>query len=99
MHIGHGHLDELLLTLDSSREILKHLQLRLDFLNEKLDDSGTITKITSQEYYELNEFFLTRLFTIAHIDTITKIIFEKEEFFKREAQQFEIDVKEMNNNW
>jgi hypothetical protein len=87
------YLEELQSTLDTSKEMLKLLENRIELLTGKHYGVG------EQEEYAENEDQITIIKTRGEINTLRSIIFEKEKYFEKFAKQFEAETTEMNGNF
>ncbi len=90
------YLEELQSTLDTSKEMLKLLENRIELLNKELSKEGEDVYSTE---YEINEFKINIIKTKGEINTLRSIIFEKEKYFEKFAKQFELEKAEMEHNF
>ena len=72
--------------------MLRLLEIQIEYIDEDLQ-SGKRNK------REENADRILRLKTLQEIDTLKKILHEKEQYYIKYAKQFELDLQEANKNW
>lgn len=85
------YLEELQSTLDTSKEMLKLLEKRIELLS--LRTYGEL------EEFDSNEDKINIIKTKGEINSLRSIIYEKEKYFEKFAKQFEIEKSEMESNF
>lgn len=85
------YLDKLQQSLEISKELLKCLITRKQWLKKKIYDNTSLVDMN-----ELNEDKIIIIDTQSRIDTLAAVIREKEVYFKKFAEQFDKDIAEMN---
>jgi len=85
------YLEELQSTLETSKEMLKCLEKRIEILSQ-----NTYGK---DDEWNKNEDKITIIKTKGEINTLRSIIHEKEKYFEKFAKQFEIEKAEMESNF
>lgn len=86
------YLETLQDTMAPMKDMLLFYEKRLKFIDQALEDSNTTER-------EKNEERILRIKTIQEIDVLKKILFQKNEYFKNYARQFEQDLKEAKKNF
>ncbi len=79
-------------SIASQVKLLGLLRKRIEINNEKLG----YRSLTEEE---INELSISNIKTMGEIETLEKIIKEKENYFEEYAVYFEADLKEANANW
>lgn len=79
-------------TMQPMKDMLSYYELRIKFI-----DKALASKDLSER--EKNEERILRIKTIQEIDVLKKILFQKNEYFKNYARQFEQDLKEAKKNF
>lgn len=87
-----SYLEVLQDSMQPMKDLLSYYELRIKMIDEALEDK----KRTSWEH---NEDRILRIKTLQEIDTLKKILFQKNEYFKNYAAQFEQDLKEAKKNF
>jgi hypothetical protein len=77
-------------SMQPMKDLLSYYEKRLKFIDEEYD---------SKSSREQNEDQILRIKTIQEIDVLKKILFQKNEYFKNYAAQFEQDLKEAKKNF
>lgn len=87
-----SYLEVLQDSMQPMKDLLSYYELRIKMIDEALEDK----KRTSWDH---NEDRILRIKTLQEIDTLKKILFQKNEYFKNYAAQFEQDLKEAKKNF
>lgn len=87
-----SYLEVLQESMKPMNDMLSYYKLRLKFIDEALE-----SKELSQR--EKNEERILRIKTLQEIDTLNKILYQKNEYFKNYAAQFDIDLKDAKKNF
>lgn len=77
-------------TLLEYKNMISHLRLRLELMDEFFSDKSD---------YEKNEAEITKIKTQTEIKTLERIVIDKERYFVEFMKQFEVDAKDCNDNW
>jgi hypothetical protein len=85
-------IDDLQDKLVPMRDMLELLENQVKYIDEDL-------KLETRTPREKNADKIQRVRTIQEIETLKKILHEKEQYFIKYAKQFELDLKEANENW
>lgn len=79
-------------SMQPMKDLLSYYELRIKMIDETFQDKNR-TK------WERNEDKILRIKTLQEIDTLKKILFQKNEYFKNYAAQFEQDLKDAKKNF
>lgn len=79
-------------TMQPMKDMLSYYELRMKFIEKSLQDSNISER-------EKNEERILKIKTVQEIDVLKKILFQKNEYFKNYARQFELDLKEAKKNF
>ena len=79
-------------TMQPMKDMLSYYELRMKFIEKSLQDSNVSER-------EKNEERILKIKTVQEIDVLKKILFQKNEYFKNYARQFEQDLKEAKKNF
>ena len=79
-------------TMQPMKDMLSYYELRMKYIDTTLKDNGVSER-------DKNEDRILRIKTIQEIDVLKKILFQKNEYFKNYARQFEQDLKEAKKNF
>ena len=74
------------------REMLELLENQVKYIDEDL-------KLETRTPREKNADKIQRVRTLQEIETLKKILHEKEQYFIKYAKQFELDLAEANEKW
>ena len=74
------------------REMLELLENQVKYIDEDL-------KLETRTPREKNSDKIQRVRTLQEIETLKKILHEKEQYFIKYAKQFELDLAEANEKW
>jgi hypothetical protein len=85
-------IDDLRDKLVPMQDMLKLLQNQVKYIDEDL-------KSGKRDKREENSDRILRLKTLHEIDTLKKILHEKEQYYIKYAKQFDLDLEEANENW
>ena len=85
------YIEELKATLNATKSIKDMLEKRIELGMNKINDL--------QDEYEQNELKILLVKTRHEIETLQRILHEKETYFEKFYKQHEEDAKEMNKNW
>lgn len=101
MH-GSGVLEKLQTSLATQKELLSCLKERIGINDRKINklQQGSEPIVLSLDDRErINEIFISSIKTRAEIVTLEGVIKQKEEYFKKYAEDFERDLLTANLNW
>tara|TARA_R110000868_G_scaffold46244_5_gene152935 strand:- start:107 stop:544 length:438 start_codon:yes stop_codon:yes gene_type:complete len=84
------YIDDLQASLDVTRMMQECLEKRIELGMNHMKDVSE---------YEQNEIKILLIRTRGEIDTLKKVISEKEDYFKKYIEEYEKDVEEMNKNY
>jgi hypothetical protein len=82
--------------MDSIKETIDmrdRLNFRIKAINEKIKNNR------DYDEYDINEFHITIIKTQGEVNALTRVINEKEQYFKNYAEEYERDLKETNLNY
>jgi hypothetical protein len=85
-------IDDLRDKLVPMQDMLRLLENQVKYIDEDLE-SG------KRDKREENSDRILRLKTLHEIDTLKKILHEKEQYYIKYAKQFDLDLEEANENW
>lgn len=77
-------------TMQPMKDLLSYYEMRLKYIDQEYDQKST---------REQNEDQILRIKTIQEMDVLKKILYQKNEYFKNYAAQFERDLKEAKKNF
>ena len=77
-------------TMQPMKDLLSYYEMRLKYIDQEYDQKSI---------REQNEDQILRIKTIQEMDVLKKILYQKNEYFKNYAAQFEIDLKEAKKNF
>lgn len=79
-------------TMQPMKDMLSYYELRMKFIDKALANNEVSER-------EKNEERILRIKTIQEMDVLKKILYQKNEYFKNYARQFEQDLKEAKKNF
>jgi len=85
--------------IDVLREKLVPMQDMLSLLEKQIEYIDEDLQSGKRNKREENSDRILRLKTSQEIDTLKKILHEKEQYYIKYAKQFELDLQEANKNW
>jgi hypothetical protein len=85
--------------IDVLRDKLVPMQEMLSLLEKQIEYIDADLKSKAKTPREANSDKILRLKTLQEIDTVKKILHEKEQYYMKYAKQFELDLAEANENW
>ena len=85
-------IDDLRDKLVPMQDMLKLLQNQVKYIDEDLESD-------TRSERDKNADTILRLKTLHEIDTLKKILHEKEQYYIKYAKQFDLDLEEANENW
>jgi hypothetical protein len=85
--------------IDVLRDKLVPMQDMLSLLEKQIEYIDEDLKSGKRDKREENADRILRLKTLQEIDTLKKILHEKEQYYMKYAKQFELDLAEANENW
>jgi hypothetical protein len=88
--INHPYANNLQNTLNVHKKLLECLEKRLVLIH---------TDYALKNEYEKNEIEITKIRTQGEIDSIKKVINERENYFEKYMKQFVIDAEEVEQNY
>lgn len=86
------YLETLQETMKPMKDMLGYYELRLRYIDKSLKDDSVTER-------EKNEDRILRIKTVQEMDVLNKILFQKNEYFKNYARQFEQDLKDAKKNF
>jgi hypothetical protein len=87
------YLKSLMDSIKETIEMRDRLNFRIKAINEKIKNNR------DYDEYDINEFHITIIKTQGEVNALTRVINEKEEYFKNYAKEYEKDLKETNLNY
>ena len=85
-------IDDLRDKLVPMKDMLTLLEKQIEYIDWDLASSGRTPR-------EKNADKILRIKTLSEIDTLKRILHEKEQYYIKYAKQFELDLQEANRNW
>jgi hypothetical protein len=92
-------MEKQLTFIDVLRDKLVPMQDMLSLLEKQIEYIDEDLKSGKRDKREENADRILRLKTLQEIDTLKKILHEKEQYYMKYAKQFELDLAEANENW
>lgn len=88
--LQHPYINTLQSTLDKHKKLLECLEKRLILIHNNY---------SLKDEYEKNEIEITKIKTLGEIESIKKVIYERESYFKKYIIQFSKDAEEVDKNF
>jgi hypothetical protein len=87
------YLKSLMDSIKETIEMRDRLNFRIKAINEKIKNNR------DYDEYDINEFHITLIKTQGEVNALTRVINEKQEYFKNYAEEYQRDLKECNVNY